>query len=442
MVAANVSAFTTDSLGNVVPKKYKTPARKLRALLDTFTTEALSSGAEAVTQTISSGPIATSFVVLDGENTYNQGTPNDFVKIVREGPLGAVAARNPSPPQPAFASVNGGVRCNACGLVGDLASEITGESAGACANTQSGEQGACTLEGVRVMGANGQEGGPLPGWALQAGNLYDIEKQELTGLLDSQVVTATLRVGCSSTTADCVQAAVVQEDIKQHLGSDCARANVQHRDQANHPALAILGKGILPEEPRKLESSASTQVFDVAFTSHSAECTALVNQWVQDFAPSQLPVLQMSPQVEQAVLEPGSTYTAKGMDAAQAAQAVLPAVVSAMKTGAMPTVLVSGASEDGAGVARSMALPSMAQGGGATATLTGFVPGKPVSFVVTSKCLGGLSAADAPVGEFTPTEKGAVNVPFMVPSALAPGTYSVRAEQGGFGFCSQPFQIK
>ncbi len=457
-VAANVSAFTATGQ-DITVKKYKKTTRGLLRLLNEEAAGMMdmdgSVGVDAATQTVNVVADAaaaavprpsTAFVVLDGENAFDKGTPSAFVATVRQGPLGAVAAQQDplAVVKPTYASVNGDVACNICGFKGLAATEIVGESREQCSNTQDAAAAACTLEGVQVLGADGQAAGGLPGWAMQAGKLYDMEAGALTGLLDSQVVTATLRVGCSGGEETCVQAGEVEDAIKASLGSDCARANVQSADKyVNHPALSILGQGIMSFEgfqARKLEGSAVTQAFDVAFTTHTPECTALVTEWVEGFQPQQLAAQLGGKGVEQAAADLGKTYTAKGMDATQAAQAVLPAVVSAMRVGAVPGVLVSAA--DGAGVSR-MALPTLAQGGDAVMALTGFVPNKPVAFQVTDKCsvFASKDAATAAIGEFTPTEKGAVTVPFTVPE-LPKGTYSVRAEQSGLGFCSQPFQIE
>jgi hypothetical protein len=452
-VPADVSAFSTAKEGTIVPTKYKTPKELLR-MLNTAAMDGIGTTVGAVVDAMAGAdlsgerPVA-SFTVLDGENAYDKGTPNDFVKIVQSGPLGAVAARQDpaNVVKPVYASVNGAVQCNACGFNGALAQEFVGESAAACMNPQEGA-GACTLEGVQVLGADGQAG-LLPSWAVQAGKLYDTEVGALTGLLDSQVVTGTLRLGCSGAAGDkaCVAPAEVEEAIKAALGSDCARVNVQAHDQNKlHPALAVLGEGVLSTvnaddalAAAKLEGSERTEAFDVAFTTHTPECTAHVTEWLQGFQAEQLVAPLGAKGVQQAAADYSSTYTAKGMDAMQAAQAVLPAVVSAMRAGAVPGVLVSAA--DGAGAAR-MALPSLEKGDDAVVALTGFMPGKPVAFEVTAKCMALGSQDEAvPLGQFTPTEKGAVNVPFTVPTDLPKGTYSVRAVQNGLGFCSQPFQV-
>lgn len=438
-VAANVSAFSTAKNGTIVPKKFK-----VRALLDSV--DAIATGVAATGQALAAPAASgdpTSFIVLDGENKPLDAIaePSDFVKAVKAGPLGAVAA--PMEPIP-YATVDGAAACNACGFAGAVAEEFVGAGAGACTS----EGADCTLEGVKVLGFDGQAGGSLPSWALQAGQLFDMETDTLTGLLDSQVVTATLDLGCAPTAGSaCVSQAALEEAVKASLGSDCARLNVEQFDKnAKHPALALLGAGILPTRARKLEGAPVTEAFDLAFTTHTPECTALVTEWVKSVSAEQLKL----PGVDKAAAEYGATYTAKGMGAAEAAQATLPAVVSAMRTGVVPGVLVS-AADDKLSPGR-MALPTLAQGGDAVVALTGFVPNKPVSFSVTNKCLAAPAAKalgdkvgtveNVAVGEFTPTAKGAVNVPFTVPAELPAGTYSVRAEQSGLGFCSQPFQIE
>jgi hypothetical protein len=415
------------------------------------------SAAVTTAQALASAPTGgdpTSFIVLDGENKPLDeiAEPSAFVKAVRAGPLGAVGAKAPEGSKVVpYASVNGPVACNTCGFAGAVAEEFVGEAAAQCANSEGAD---CTLEGVKVLGFDGQAGGSLPGWALQAGRLFDMETDTLTGLLDSEVVTATIDVACpADQAAGCVSQGALEEAIKVSLGSDCARVNVEGADKnVKHPALALLGAGLIPMRARKLEAAAGgkTGAFDVAFTTHDAACTTLVTEWVKSASAEKLGL----PGIDKAVGEYTATYAAKGMGAAEAAQAALPAVVSAMRTGVVPGVFVAEGASSTAGsdakfVPGRMALPTLAQGGDAVVALTGFVPNKPVTFSVTNKCLAaGAAKALAgsveavPVGEFTPTAKGAVNVPFKVPAELPKGTYSVRAEQGGLGFCSQPFQVE
>ncbi len=423
--------------------------------------------------------MTSSFVVLDGKNALDQGEANAFVKAVRETPVGiaaapkkdeaaeseAVAAADYAPMgvpdgssslpggvKPAYAAVNGDVYCNMCGFKeGILDYEIVGAAGDQC-NPM--EDTPCTLDGVQVMGADGQAGS-LPGWATNAGKLFDADAGKLTNQLNTDVVTATMRVGCSADDAVpelCVQPSDLKRAIESSLGTDCARVNVARTNQEKHPDLA----GAMPSNAgAALAGSANTDVFDVSFTSYDAACTAAASQWVQDFQPEQLnehldAITPESVSMDQAAAEYLTTHTVKGMTFPQASTAAFDAVVSTMRTGVTPSVLVSGADASAA----QMALPSFAPGSAGTMSMTGFLKNKPVTFEMASKCsaLGAAklqvpgaasSGIDAvPVGVFTPSATGANNVPFTVPADLPAGTYSMRATQSGFSFCSQPFEVK
>jgi hypothetical protein len=409
----------------------------------------------------------TSFVVLDGENTFAKGTPTDFMQAVKPLRLLASVEGGVSGTKlPVFAAVNGDVHCNMCGFKNDVAGhEFVGESAVQCASppTRDASTQSCSLEGVHVTGPKKQLG-PLPSWAIHAGKLYDADTRTLTGLLDSHVVTATIRVGCSSSIdtnwmpRSCVRASKLQKAVKKSLGSDCAHINIQLRraEGTHQPVFGLLkDDSPLPLDGKvssTLEGPGLTEEFDAVLTAHTSECTALVTQWVKGFQVAQFAedlhtALPQGIRLDETTVQYGATYTTKGMNPAQALEKVLSAVVSTMQAGFMPAILVSRA--DAAAVGDRIALPTFTQGSSAVMALTGFVPGKPVTFQVAAKCMavGGMVSKLLPdteaanVGQFTPSNNGVIQIPFAVPAGLPPGVYSMRAEQNGLGFCSQPFEV-
>jgi len=89
--------------------------------------------------------------VLQGSNSINEGTPNDFVTQLQALPGAEIQTLNV-----AFATLNGNATtCNTSGFKGDVATQFVGDAAGACANTQNDDPAACTLTDAHAALADG-----------------------------------------------------------------------------------------------------------------------------------------------------------------------------------------------------------------------------------------------------------------------------------------------
>jgi len=378
---------------------------------------------------------ASSFVVLDGQNDFSAGTPNAFVQAVKDSPLGAVGDNNP---QSVYAAINGPVACNPCGFKGNMNKQIVGENAGECALSDE-EEADCTLEGVKIQGADGTAAS-LPKWVTQAGNLFNGSSADIP-LIDTQVTTATLKIGCSSGATGsvperCVLPSDLQSVISKALGDDCARVNVEKMNSLKHPELGELA---LSNTDASFAGSELTEVYDLSFTTHDKECAALTTAWVKDYQPAAFhdalgAVVPADLSVDDSEAAFVTTHVVKGMGLAAASEGVMSSVVGTLAGNVVPSVLVS------SGNGGRLALPSFTQGEAGKVVLSGFSTKAPVSLAVTEKC-GLPSASDQPIGQFVPNRKGAVTVPFEVPADLAPKTYSIKATQYGVSFCTQPFDV-
>jgi hypothetical protein len=99
------------------------------------------------------------FHVLQGSNSINEGTPNDFVTRLQ-----ALPGTEYQLFDVALTTLNGNATaCNAYGFKGDVATEFIGDAAGACANTQNDDPAACTFTDVHVDLADGTIAA-LPTW--------------------------------------------------------------------------------------------------------------------------------------------------------------------------------------------------------------------------------------------------------------------------------------
>jgi len=380
---------------------------------------------------------ASTFVILDGQNDFAAGKPNAFVQAVKDSPIGVVGTNDP---QAVYAAINGPVACNPCGFKGNKNKQIVGENAGECAVSDEDAMDAnCTLEGVRIQGVDGAAA-PLPKWVTQTGNLFDASSASMP-LIDTQITTATLKIGCSSGAAEsvpetCVLPSDLQSVIAESLGDDCARINVEKKNSLKHPEL---GKFAVSNAPEFFAGSELTEVYDLSFTTHDKACAALTTAWVKEFQPTTLQeelraVMPADLIVNESQADYVTTHVVKGMGLATATEDVMSSVVSTLSGNVVPSVLVS--SVDGG----RLALPSFEQGGAGKVILSGFSTLAPVSLAMTEKC-GMPSASDKPIGQFVPTRRGASNVPFEVPADLAPDTYSIKATQYGISFCTQSFDV-
>ena len=182
--------------------------------------------------------------ILQGSNGVNDGTPNSFVA----GLQGAAIGQGMKPLETTYANVNGASACNSCGFNGDVATQFVGD--GACARGGSGllalcaffitpshtcifflphaalpaaagcapSEAAvdCSLAGVKT--AAGQS---LPTWMLQAAATANQADPLATPPIDTEIVTATLRVGCAQTPAgadSCMPLDQVAEAVKESFG--------------------------------------------------------------------------------------------------------------------------------------------------------------------------------------------------------------------------------
>lgn len=421
-VNPTVSTFKIDKAGNVVPWD----KNKTRLLL------AKEEEQEAVP------PAVASLNILQGTDAVNQGNPSAMLAQLQGSALG----KGMQPLETVYANVNGdGTTCNACDFQGDLATQFIGEAAGACSNTE-GAAAACSLPGVQVTRGDGTTG-PLPAWMLKAAGQFDRSSNETT-LLDTSVVSTVFKVGCSPAAAKgattaltrCLDAATVANAIKASLAADCARVNLQAKNAAMHPDIEMQDNWA-----ESFADSAHTDVYDLAFTSHDAACTAHVTEWVKGFAPEEFLGTLDAPgdvQLEATGVALETVHNIKGMDMAGAAKQVLATMVAAVAETGMPTVLVQGTDEGSGSVVGRIALPQVASGSTANVALANFFEDKPVAMVLTTKCMA-AAAKDTVValGSFAPADQ--LNVP--IPAGTRPGTYSLRATQNGLSWCSQPVDI-
>jgi len=416
-VNPSVTNWKIDKAGNVVPWG----KNKTRLLL------AKEEEGEAVP------PAATSLNILQGTNV-NQGNPGAMLAQLQGSALGEGMPLL----ETVYATVNGdGTTCNACGFQGDVAKEFMGEAAGACSKTE-GAAAACSLPGVQVTRGDNTTG-PLPAWMLKAAGQFDGSSNKTT-LLDSSVVSTVFKVGCSPAAAKgattaltrCLDAAAVANAIKASLATDCARVNLQAKNAAMHPDIEMQDNWA-----ESFADSAHTDVYDLAFTTHDAACTAQVTEWVKGFAPEEFLDTLDAPgdvRLEATGVALETVHSIKGMDQAGAAKQVLANMVAAVAETGLPTVLVQGS---GSAVGR-LALPKVASGSTANVALANFFKDKPVSMELTTKCTA-AAAKDTVValGSFAPADQLAV----PIPAGTRPGTYSLRATQNGLSWCSQPVDI-
>lgn len=372
-----------------------------------------------------------SLTILQGSNV-NQGNPSAMVAQLQNSALGAGA----NPVETVYATVNGeGTTCNACGFEGDLANQFAGEAAGACSNTE-GAATACSLPGVQMTREDGTTG-PLPAWMIKAAGLFDPSTNKTT-LLDSSIVSTTFKVGCSPAGAtaltSCLDAAVVANAIKASLPTDCARMNLQAKNAPMHSEIEMQDN-----VAESFADSAHTDVYDLAFTTHDAACTAQITEWVEGFAPETFLGTLAAPadvKLDATGVALEAVHEIKGMDLAGASKQIFANMMAAVSDTGLPTVLVQGS---GSSLGR-LALPQVESGSTATVALANFFEDKPVTMELTTKCMMAAAAKDAAValGSFAPADQLAVTIP----AGTAPGTYSLRATQNGLSWCSQPVDIK
>ena len=415
-VPLTVSNFKVDKDGNIVPLGKS----KTRLLLANEEEE------KAVP------PAMASLNILQGTNV-NQGNPSAMLAQLQGSALG----KGSQPLETVYATVHGdGTTCNACGFEGDVATQFTGEAAGACSNTE-GAAAACSLSGVQAARGDGTTG-PLPAWMLKAAGQFDASTDKTT-LLDSSVVSTVFKVGCSPAAAKgattaltrCLDAAAVTNAIKASLATDCARVNLQAKNAAMHSEIEMQDNWA-----ESFVDSAHTDVYDLTFTTHDAACTAQVTEWVKGFAPEKFLGTLDAPadvQLEATGIALETVHNVKGMDMATASKQVLANMMAAVADTGLPTVLVQGS---GSAVGR-LALPQVAAGSTANVALANFFDDKPVAMELSTKCMAAAAKDTVGLGSFAPADQLAV----PIPAGTRPGTYSLRATQNGLSWCSQPVDI-
>ena len=404
--------------------------------------EAANEVAEAVV------PKVGGLTVLQGQNGVNDGTTSEWMKKLKASPLGAGDYKV----ETAFASLHGdATTCNVCGYKGDVATDIIGPAAGACsASAAETANTACSMDQVQISRADGTVG-PLPEWMLAATKMYDPATGK-TDLIDTSILTSTFKVGCSAVSKEkaatmgeitsCLDPALVAEALKALVADDCARLNLQTRNGISTPDL----KDHIPDNfAEAFPTSAHTDVYDLSFTTHGKACTDKMTAWIKG-ADNEALLKSLAPSagadlvLDATDVSLTTVHNVKGNDMAAALKQVMDTMATSAAQTGLPTVLVAG------GGAGRFAFPQLVAGTVADVALGNFADSKPISLELASKCvLGGMDKeSNVPLGSFTPSAgvDALDKVPVTIPAGTAPGTYSIRATQGGLSWCSQPMDVK